>query len=143
VFAGDAVMSTESILAALCELDEAPWADIHNKPLNARGLAQRLRQYGIRSKVVRIGETPHGYAREDFTDAWSRYLPEASQDETSRGGEEEAEEHVGPPPEESATSATSATLTLVDDLGSRPGRCPSCGWHIDTQGHAVNCEEPA
>jgi Protein of unknown function (DUF3631) len=144
VFGDTDLLSTESILTALCELEEAPWHDLRGKPLNARGLAQRLRQYGIRSKVVRIGETtPHGYARKDFADAWSRYLPEASQDETSRGGEEEAEEPVGPPPDESATSATSATLTLVDDLGSRPGRCPSCGWHIDTQGHAANCGVPA
>ncbi len=26
-------------------------------------------------------------------------------------------------------------------LGHRPGRCPSCGAHIETQGHAPNCTE--
>jgi hypothetical protein len=38
-------------------------------------LSSRLRQYGVKSKVVRIGDkTPRGYAREDLHDAWLRYL---------------------------------------------------------------------
>jgi hypothetical protein len=36
----------------------------------------RLRPYGIKPKVIRIGgATPRGYRREDFEDAWVRYLP--------------------------------------------------------------------
>jgi Protein of unknown function (DUF3631) len=84
------VMSTEAILANLHAIEESPWSDIHGKPLNSRGLANRLRQYGIRSKNVRIGlSIPKGYARADLHDAWVRYL--------------------GPPPYETATSATAAT----------------------------------
>jgi hypothetical protein len=146
VFGDDDLLSTESIIDALLALDEAPWGDLYGKALNARGLAQRLRQYGIRSKVVRIGEkTPHGYAREDFVDTWSRYVPEVSKDkallDTPKGYGEEGAKPVGTPPRESATSATTQqpTLTLVDDLRSRPGRCPSCSWHIESQGHATNC----
>jgi len=68
-------MATESILTALYEMDESPWADIRGKPLNDRGLATRLRRYDIRPKVIRIGETTHrGYARSDLYDAWQRYL---------------------------------------------------------------------
>lgn len=38
-----------------------------------------MKGYGIKSKVVRIGErTPRGYASEDFADAWKRYLPPSS-----------------------------------------------------------------
>jgi hypothetical protein len=83
-------VSTDWLLTALHNLDESPWADIKGKPLNDRGLAARLRQYDIRPKVVRIGDsTPRGYARADFVDQWVRYL--------------------GSPSLEGATSATSST----------------------------------
>jgi len=90
---GDAdAMSTDSLLNALHDLPEAPWPEIvAGKPLNARGLATRLGKYGVKSKTVRIGEhTPRGYPREDFADAWARYLL--------------------PLADKSATSATSATV---------------------------------
>jgi Protein of unknown function (DUF3631) len=67
---------THVILKALHEIPEAPWNDLKGKPLNDRGLALRLRQYGIKSKQVRIGETTlKGYERADFIDVWKRYLP--------------------------------------------------------------------
>jgi hypothetical protein len=67
---------TSAILDKLHKLDEAPWGDIKGKPLNDRGLAVRLRPYGIKSRVIRVGSTtPRGYRREDFVDAWTRYLP--------------------------------------------------------------------
>lgn len=66
---------TIAILDKLHKLDEAPWADIRGKPLNDRGLAVRLRPYGIKPRVIRVGSTtPRGYRREDFVDAWTRYL---------------------------------------------------------------------
>jgi hypothetical protein len=75
IFGNGEHLSTEGILRALHGLDESPWGDIKGKPLNDRGLAVRLRPYDIKPKVVRIGDTTHrGYAREDFHDAWQRYL---------------------------------------------------------------------
>lgn len=114
VFAQVEAMSTEAVLNALRAIEEAPWDDLKGKPLNARGLAMRLRQYGIRSVVVRIGDsTPHGYRRADLYDAWSRYLD-------NRGVKEEV---VGVAAKESATSATNATETA----------CTSCGQPLDPQ----------
>jgi hypothetical protein len=67
---------TTAILRALHDLPEAPWGDLKGKPLNDRGLAVRLRQYGIKSKQIRIGDmTLKGYERADFIDVWKRYLP--------------------------------------------------------------------
>lgn len=84
VFAEADAMATVSILSALVALDESPWADIRGKALDDRGLAFRLKKYGVRPKVLRIGEsTPRGYARADFHDAWSRYLPSSQANETS------------------------------------------------------------
>ena len=75
VFGTEEILPTESILGGLYALDEAPWADIKGKELNDRTLASKLRQYEIRPKVLRIGAaTLRGYRREDFVDAWQRYL---------------------------------------------------------------------
>jgi hypothetical protein len=110
VFGEADTMATEGILAALHGLDESPWADLKGKPLNDRGLAARLRPYDVRPKVVRIGDaTPRGYVRADLHDAWLRYL--------------------GPPPDGSATTATSVT----PDPSARPTNgsgspiCVTCG----------------
>lgn len=114
VFGSADAMSTEDILTALHALDEAPWADLRGKPLDARGLARRLGRYEVKSKVVRVGDsTPRGYTREDLWDAWGRYLPTTSRTYplgVSREGEEDAEPQLSLLPEESATSATSATV---------------------------------
>jgi DNA polymerase-1 len=70
-------IATEDLLAALTSLDEAPWSEIaKGQPLNALGLATRLKTYGISSKTIRIDETTtkKGYTREEFTDVWERYL---------------------------------------------------------------------
>ena len=76
IFGDRRAMSTEAILAALNGLEESPWPDLRGKPLNARGLANRLRPYGVRSVNVRIeGHVLKGYLREDLHDAWSRYCP--------------------------------------------------------------------
>ncbi len=88
VFGEADALSTEAILSALHALDEAPWAElVGGKPPNARGLGQRLRSYGVRSKSVRIGgATPKGYARADLADAWMRYLPARSRIRHVRNG---------------------------------------------------------
>lgn len=74
---GAPTMSTEDVISGLLKRDEAPWGElVGGKPLNARGLARRLGEYGIKSKTVRIGPTTaKGYSRDDLWDAWSRYLP--------------------------------------------------------------------
>ena len=97
VFGDQQVMSTDAILSALNGMDEAPWGNLRGNPLDARGLSNRLRPYGIKPTVVRIGDTtPRGYRREDLHDSWQRYLAPT-------------------PPCKSATSATSATIRSESD----------------------------
>ena len=72
-------VATIVLLERLRDRDESPWRDIRGRELDARGLALRLKGYGIRSKTVRVGDqTPKGYDASDFADAWKRYLPLAS-----------------------------------------------------------------
>jgi Protein of unknown function (DUF3631) len=88
-------MRTAVILKALHELPEAPWVDLRGKPLNDHSLAARLRQYEVKSRQLVIGnERPKGYLRADLADAWAIYLP---------------------PPDKSATSATSAPDTDLSE----------------------------
>ena len=90
VFGGSDALSTDQILTKLIALDESPWGDLRGKPLDARGLSNRLRPYGVSPTSVRIGgSTPKGYYKQSMWDSWIRYL--------------------GPSPMESATNATRAT----------------------------------
>ena len=69
-------LPTEALLEALIELDDSPWDDLRGKPLDARGLARRLRKYDVRPDVHRFDDgARRGYLTETFHDAWLRYLP--------------------------------------------------------------------
>ncbi|MCW5634725.1 MAG: DUF3631 domain-containing protein [Rubrivivax sp.] len=75
VFGDREVMSTVEILKDLCAIEESPWADLKGKALDARGLSNRLKAYGVSPTTVRIGEhTPKGYRKSDLFDTWQRYL---------------------------------------------------------------------
>ena len=42
------------------------------EPIDSRGLARRLREYGVKPRMLRVGgATPNGYLPEDLHDAWS------------------------------------------------------------------------
>jgi hypothetical protein len=77
VFGREHELPTEQILRKLHAVPESPWANIKGKPLDDRGLAQRLRKYEIRPKVLKSANL-RGYRAEDLQDAWSRYLPPVS-----------------------------------------------------------------
>lgn len=81
VFGSADELPSQTIVERLCAMDEAPWADLRGRPLDARQLARRLGQYGIRSALIRFGARPaRGYRRADLADAWARYLPALSPD---------------------------------------------------------------
>jgi len=69
-------LSTADLLEALAEDEEAPWAAWNRgKPMTSHQLAKRLSEFSIKSGNVRIGlKTPKGYKREQFEEAFKRYL---------------------------------------------------------------------
>lgn len=93
-------IKTDDIIKALTALDEAPWADMKGKPIDARKLSRLLSQYGVASKSVRHGPLPSdvakGYTAEDLHDPWSRYLGPAQPEKsvTAVTGVTENEEEV-------------------------------------------------
>ncbi|MDP9397524.1 MAG: DUF3631 domain-containing protein, partial [Actinomycetota bacterium] len=100
VFREEDQLHTDTILDRLHALQEAPWGDLRGKPLDPRGLARRLREYGVKPVQVNLGGTNRrGYRRQDLHDTWTRYLPPAKRPDDDPLN----------PPDESATSATAAT----------------------------------
>jgi hypothetical protein len=80
---GDAIaLHTATILERLCSgttytlEPDAPWNELHGRPLGERGLASMLKRYGVSSIKVKIdGRSLQGYRREALWDVWQRYLP--------------------------------------------------------------------
>lgn len=70
-------LRSNELLEALNALETSPWGEyLNGRPLTARGLARLLRRYNIKPTAHRFeGEVSKGYLKEDFRDAWERYLP--------------------------------------------------------------------
>jgi hypothetical protein len=101
-------MTTEHILTKLHTIDEAPWGDWYGKPITARGIANLLRPFGIRSKNIVVGDTrPKGYSRADLEDVWARYTLNAA---TSAPGATK--------PEKSAPTSANAGSGQVADTSN-------------------------
>jgi putative DNA primase/helicase len=63
-------LSSEELVTALHGVEESDWSW-----LNKNILARKLKPFGIKPRVVRVGDrTPRGYQLEDFQDAFRRYL---------------------------------------------------------------------
>lgn len=69
-------LPTADLLEALAEDEEAPWATWNRgKPMTAHQLSKRLSEFSIKPTTFRVGlKTPKGYKREQFTEAFKRYL---------------------------------------------------------------------
>ena len=83
-------LKTKELLGSLAALEESPWGTFHDgNPMRPVKLANLLRPYGVRPGDHRFGDkTAKGYLRDDFGDAWSRYLEPAASPETQRKGQQ-------------------------------------------------------
>lgn len=70
-------IATSDLLERLNGLDERPWSTFaKGQPLTAHRLARLLKPYDVLSQSVRSEkQTFKGYYRDNFTEAWDRYLP--------------------------------------------------------------------
>jgi putative DNA primase/helicase len=70
-------MSCRSIVEALNADDQLPYGGWNDgKGINTRELGKKLAPYGVIAKTIRIGgaKAGNGYERDQFEDAWHRYL---------------------------------------------------------------------
>ncbi|MEU3981432.1 DUF3631 domain-containing protein [Streptomyces sp. NPDC026672] len=75
-------LPTVAVLDRLNALDDAPWADLHGKPLDNRRLSKMLAEYmtadnePVASRNIKTaGSVLKGYYAADLWDAWARYCP--------------------------------------------------------------------
>jgi hypothetical protein len=138
VFGDEEQLTTKQILADLCRLEDAPWNDLKGKPLSDNQLARRLKQYGVKSKVIRVGTTtPRGYVREDLYDVWRRYLPPltdkpataatAATSQSSRGDSVAAQEF------EAATDDAEPQHEAERDVAPVAGADEACCGSVDAR----------
>ncbi len=85
VFADEDAIPNKDICKTLNERDDLPFHDYRKgSGIDVRRLNAMLRAYDIRPKTVRKGEeTPKGFKREQFEDAWERYLVDPAEADTS------------------------------------------------------------
>jgi hypothetical protein len=110
------VMTSEQILAYLNSLDESPWGSLSGEGLDARGLARRLRPYGVRPVNIRPqgGSVQRGYRYSDLSDAWSRYLDTPATSATSATPLKTSETTHAPVADSAATSFTTEPRAIRD-----------------------------
>ncbi len=66
---------TSELIDELGKIEESPWGDWYGKPISPQGLSKLLRPYRIKTLPVWIdGTKARGYKREQFVEAWNRYL---------------------------------------------------------------------
>ena len=73
-------ISTADLIKALCDDDEKSWATYNRgKEMTPRQLNKKLADYGVKSLTVRIQyATPKGFYRDQFEEAFARYLENAA-----------------------------------------------------------------
>ena len=143
VFGDQEALTTKTILADLCKLEDAPWGDLKGKPLSDNQLARRLRHYEIKSKNIRIGNSiPKGYVRADLYDAWRRYLsPLPEKPATAAtGATSQSSQYVGCSVLE--FEAATETTEPLQHVAAVAGNVEACGGSID-QGSASKIDAVA
>ena len=71
---------SSQLVEELVKLEARPWPEFsRGRPLTMRQLARLLRPFEIQPKKFRFGEsTAQGYGRDQFADAWNRYLKDSN-----------------------------------------------------------------
>ena len=72
----DGWLSTKTILDALCDLEDRPWAtwERQKKAMTPQALASQLKPFGPRPHNQRVGGSVRkGYYKADFLESWGRY----------------------------------------------------------------------
>jgi putative DNA primase/helicase len=78
---------SRTLVAALNQRRDRPWMQLRKgKEIDEQWLARQLAPYGIRPRTIRFESiVAKGYAEEDFTEAFRRYIPRAEMDDLRLG----------------------------------------------------------
>lgn len=147
VYGDQARMHTETVLTALAEIADAPWADWYGRRLNPRDLANLLRPYGVRAHDVKIdGVNRKGYYRDHLHDAWTRYLPSATPATSATAQVNGVQQVAGSASQALPATSGEALTSPVADVagvalppGATAARC-ACGalWPVASNGARIH-----
>jgi hypothetical protein len=110
---GTEKMPTIVLLEKLKAVEESPWNDPGHE-LNPKRLAKILRPFGVEPREVVSGRGIRGYVREEFAEAFTRYLPESDFECATT-----ATNRLN-----TGDTAVSSSATSAQSSGSRNGRNP-------------------
>jgi hypothetical protein len=115
-------IASAKLAEELAGIEGAPWSNLRGVPIDANGIARRLKPYSIRPAAHWIdGATHRGYLREDFYDAWMRYLPPPPEDRNTRKDREDE----AAPALETCPNLTDLTA-LTPYQGEEGATCVEC-----------------
>ena len=127
----DADRATSADLAAiLAEIETSQWGEwSHGRPLTPTKLARLLKPFEIGPEVMRIGaSTPRGYRREQFLDAFKRYLRVEDSTPVSSATPQSAttQHNAAVTPSDAPSGCSKAPDVAVRDCESRNNNGPCC-----------------
>ena len=90
-------MTTTDLLEKLSKVETSPWAEYnHGKPISAVGLSKLLKPFEVYPKNIRMATAVQkGYERNQFEEAWERYLPKAPTPPSPAATALQADIHAG------------------------------------------------
>ncbi len=118
-------LPSADLVKALLEDEEWGWGTWRKgKPLDQRGLARLLAPFGIKPRGIRVGtDTPKGYMREWFADAWSRYMgsdpPQAPQSNNDADSGPHCDPQQGPLVADARSGLTGDKQMIVADVADK------------------------
>lgn len=72
-------ITSQELVDKLAQMEDRPWPEWGKaqKPMSRPQLARQLVRFGVSPRSIRLDDekVKRGYYREDFADAWTRYLP--------------------------------------------------------------------
>jgi hypothetical protein len=104
-------MLSRDIIAALNPCHTRPWEDLRRgREINEYWLGHKMRELGIRSRSIRVGEVnAKGYMLEDIEEACRRYLPSKAEAHASaKASKKEESERKSKSGSEAGTGKTGA-----------------------------------
>lgn len=140
-----AVRLPSAELATRLAADEAsPWAEWRGgRPITPAQLARELARFGIAPCTIRLpsGQTPKGYRKEAFGEAWERYLPAATPLSPIEGGCESA---TAPQASKILEFPGDRAATVTNHVAERSGQNPwysaGCGGVALSEGGTIGEE---
>jgi len=155
-------LASRQIVEYLNSLTDRPWPTWNRgRPLTENVLSRLLKPFEIKSQTVRLAEgTAKGYKRADFTDAWSRYLPNCdfspstpssnrntvtTQRAVGENGDRDPSQESGCDGSKSAENPTQRTVVTMlriegGDIGEKNATTASTCLHGGDPNHCVDCE---